>query len=564
MSGQQKVLSEAHLKLFLAVLFRNEQVFESFKASLTASHFDFAGYQLLYKVVWDYFNENQCLPDLSQINADIASYVEKEYFSLDDDEYDALDDFLYYAFDPGLFKEPDGPKSVKAENFAFNFATKFLLEQQKRAAISQLSDLSDVGQLPAIFQQATAQTESLMGLSVSGGRNLTLPVGWDKRAGVYLESCGVSFLDTFLEGGTAPGEAYGVLAPFGSYKTTLAVMLWYAAAKQACSKYLSGESNGKKGLAVLVSYEAPLQDELRDRLLMYSAQISRTRLQAMGTNGVSIFGVDPETPQDYEKILFKEQIANGVFEPEMQRYERVLPVVNEHTVCLDFTGRHEKFKTAGNRGVSEIVSAIKAELKRCGPDYYIATVIVDYVGLMVQRDATVDPKEKQREDRLYQLAGLQLVNRVAMPFNTPVWAFHQLSGEANAILNPAKRMDHTQAKGSRSFAENLAFCFVGGRLNDDYMGQLCCSKHRRAGQHNPVLLKVDGLFNNVTAPEGYTVDRLGKIVRKDSLGSSTVLSPDMFSSVPGLSETVEDPFADYTEDSSMDYASEQVSNLSEE
>jgi hypothetical protein len=539
MSGQQSTLSDAHLKLFLAILFRNEQVFESFRSSLTAGHFDFVGYQLLYKVVWDYFNENNCLPELSQINADVASYIEKGFLELDTEEYDELDDFLYYAFDPDLFKDQEGPKSSKSESFAFKFATKFLLEQQKKLAIAKLRDLDDIGQLPTIFEQASAQTESLMGLSISGGRNLTLPDGWDQRANVSLTSCGIGFLDTFLDSGTAPGEAYAILAPFGSYKTTLAVMLWYAAAKQAFARFLSGESNGKKGLAILVSYEAPLQNEIRDRLLMYSAQISRTRLQVMGTNGVSIFGTDPEQPNDYEKVLFKEQIANGVFEPEMQRYQRVLPIVNEHTVCLDFTGRHEKFKTAGNRGVPEIASAIKTELKRCGPDYFVATVILDYVGLMVQRDVTVDPKQRQREDVLYQLAGLNLVNRIAMPFSTPVWAFHQLSGEANAILNPAKRMDHTQAKGSKSFGENFAFCFAGSRLNDDYMGQLTCSKQRRAGKHNPVLLKVDGLFNTVTSPEGYTIDRLGRIVRKESIADSQIVAPPIDGFIPSIEENTE-------------------------
>lgn len=542
MSEQQKTLSEAHLKLFLAILFRNEQVFENFKSSLTANHFEFVGYQLLYKVVWDYFNENYCLPDLAQINADVASYLEKGYLTLDDLEYDELDDFLYYAFDENLFKEPDGPKSPKAESFALKFAAKFLLEHQKKLTISRLRELNDIGQLSSIFEQATSQTESLMNLSISGGRNLTLPEGWDKRPGVHLTSCGIGFLDNFLDGGTSPGEAYGILAPFGSYKTTLAVMLWYAAAKQAYSKFISGESNGKKGLSILVSYEAPLQNELRDRLLMYASQISRSRLQAMGTNGISIFGTDPDNPNEYEKSLFKEQIASGVFEPERQRYERVVPIVNEHTVCLDFTGRHENFKTAGNRGVSEIAAAIKAELRRCGPDYFISSVIVDYVGLMVQRDMTIDPKQRQREDALYQLAVLHLVNRVATPFNTPVWAFHQLSGEANAILNPTKRLDHTQAKGSKSFAENLAFCFVGGRLNDDYMGQLNCSKQRRAGKHNPVLLKVDGLFNTVTSPEGYAIDRLGRIVRKDSIGDTSM----------SLINNVNIPVSDYSSDQQND------------
>lgn len=538
MSGQHKPLSDAHLKLFLAILIRNDQVFESFRTSLTVNHFDFVGYQVLYKVVYDYFQEYQQLPDLAQINADVASCVEQNYVALTVEEYDELDYFLEYAFDTGLFKEPAGPKSNKAETFAFKVAQQLLLERQKNEAIGNLRSLNDVTELPKIFAQATAQVESLTSLAITGGRNLTLDTGWDKSQDAYCESCGIGFLDTFLEGGTRAGEAYGILAPFGSYKTTLAVMLWYAAAKQAYSKFLSGESKGKKGLAVIVSYEAALRDELTHRLIMYSAQISRHRLQSMGSNGVSVLSNDADNPLEYEKRIFKEQIVSGIFEPERTRIERVLPIINEHTLCLDFTGSHPKFKTSGNRGVPEIVSAVRAELKRCGPEYYISTVIVDYIGLMVQRDVTVDPKERGREDRLYQLAGMDLVNKIARPFQTPVWAMHQLSGEANAILNPTKRMDHTQAKGSKSFGENLAFCFTGGRLNDDYMGQLACTKHRRAGNHPPVLLRVDGMFNTVIAPEGYTVDRLGKIVKKESIGDTSIgLLPNVNSQTSYGNET---------------------------
>ena len=89
-------------------------------------------------------------------------------------------------------------------------------------------------------------------------------------------------------------------------------------------------------------------------------------------------------------------------------------------------------------------------------------------------------------------------------------------------MNATKVLHHTDAKGSKSFGENLDFCFVIGSLNNDSLGQCACTKHRRAQNIAPSVIKVDGEFNLVTSPDNFQVDTKGQIVDKDSMTTAGI------------------------------------------
>ena len=101
-------------------------------------------------------------------------------------------------------------------------------------------------------------------------------------------------------------------------------------------------------------------------------------------------------------------------------------------------------------------------------------------------------------------------------------------------------LHHTDAKGSKSFGENLDFCFVIGSLNADSLGQVACTKHRRAGKQAPSVIKVDGEYNLVTSPTNFQIDNKGQIVDKDSMNTAG-LSTDQFAAqqgnMPNISES---------------------------
>jgi replicative DNA helicase len=525
MGRQSAALSEAHLRLFFAILIQNESVFNSLKSRLTAEHFEFEGYQLVFHVALNYHAENNSLPGFAEITSDIATHIENGDVDLSDEDTEILEEFLEYAFDPLLFGS-DGVSAPKIETFAHKVAQKLLIGKLQKSTLTTLRN-SDVTDMLSIFKEAQSQIESLQALSVSGSATYTLETGWDSHDITTKTTTGIGFLDVFLGGGTQRGEAYGVMAPFGSYKTTLAVMLWGAAAIRSHTDAIT-KNNGRKGLSVFVSYEAALKSELQHRLLMYAAQVRRDRLENMGYDGLGALSTDANNPLDYEHVLFKDKIDAGIFEPERVRIEKLVPIINSHTFCLDYSGSVPANVKASTEGIPAIVSGINAELKRRGPEYYVDTVIIDYIGMMVDRDATIPADLRLKTSATYQQAGMALSTNVAKYFDCPVWAFHQLSGEANAVISPTKVIHHTDAKGSRSFAENLAFCMVGGQLTADSKGQIACTKHRRAGRTPPVLIAVDGMFNKVSVLHDHQVDRAGKIVHKSQLpnsGAQQAVSP---------------------------------------
>lgn len=334
------------------------------------------------------------------------------------------------------------------------------------------------------------------------------------------------------------------MAPYGTCKTTLGVMLWCTAAKQCFEQTLSEDYDGRKGMSVLVSYEAPLSPEIQHRSVMYAAQINRFSLEKMGSDGLSALSDDPDNPLPYEKKLFAAQIADGVFKPERTRVNECIGWLDEHVHCIDMSGSdRENFPGAGYGGVQEIVNRIKLELREResdGSEWYVKNVIVDYLGLMVDRDSTLRKSDPVEDHKAYQAAVAQIVNLVSKPFDCPSWILHQLSGVANATLNPTKVLHHTDAKGSKSFGENLDFCFVIGSLNADSLGQVACTKHRRAAKQAPSVIKVDGEYNLVTSPTNFQIDNKGQIVDKDSMNTAG-LTTDQFAAqqgnMPNISES---------------------------
>jgi hypothetical protein len=518
---QSKRLSSAHIKLLFSVLLRNETVFLHFNSTLTVEHWLEEHYRFIYRVLLDFWDSNERLPTEAEAYTEIESYREEDPEIISETAESDLEDFLNYAYDPETFGS-DPPTSTKMESFAFKAGKRLLLERFREVAIEQLVDGVGVESLSSFFQSAATQSEILAHYEHSNSQSLTFNTDWDKSQASITLSTGLSFLDKYMGGGTRVGEAYGLMAPYGTCKTTLAVMLWCLAAEQAYDETLQDEFSGKKGLTFLVTYEAPKNNEIQHRALMYAAQVHRSSLDRMGMEGMQTLGSDAENPLPYEKGKFGKDIDNGVFQPERTRIDKVIPWMNEHTVCLDFTGSDPDWPSAGHGGVNEIVNRVKLELRNRGPDYYVKNVIIDYFGLMVDRDSTIGPK-KAEDHKLYQNMVAVIVESISTKLQCHTWILHQLSGAANAMQSATKNVHHTDAKGSKSWAENLHFAFVVGNLNMESLGQIACTKHRRAGKTPPSIIKVDGEFNNVFTPDNYHIDGKGNIVDKataESVGSS--------------------------------------------
>jgi len=512
LAGQSKRLSGAHKKLLFSVLLRNESVFLHFNGTLTVEHWLEEHYRFAYRILLDFWEENERLPTEAETYTEVESYREEDPDILSEAAEGELEDLLNYAYDDENFGV-DQPASSKMESFAYKAGKKLLLEQFQQTAVEQLLSGINVDNLSSFFQNAATQSEILTHYEHSTSQSKTFGKDWDKSKTSITLSTGLDFLDKYMAGGARVGEAYGLMAPYGTCKTTLAVMLWCLAAKQNYAETLHDEFEGDKGLSFLVTYEAPLSNEIQHRALMYAAMVHRTSLDKMGMDGMSSLNADPEKPLPYEKGKFKRDIEEGIFQPEFVRVQKAIPWLNDHTVCLDFTGSDPEWPSAGHGGIAEIVNRIKLEMRNRGPGYYVKNVIIDYFGLMVDRDSSLGP-QKTEDHKLYQKKVEEIVQGISIKLQCHTWILHQLSGAANSMLSPTKSVHHTDAKGSKSWAENLHFAFVIGNLNMDSLGQIACTKHRRAGRVPPSVIKVDGEFNNVYAPDNYHIDGKGKIVDK--------------------------------------------------
>lgn len=558
MIGQVSGLSETHLRLFMAILVQNEIVFSHFRSRLTVAHFvDDEKYQLLYRVLLDYHAAYDSLPGFAQIETELSAHLEEDPYVISEESREELSEFLAFAFDPELFA--DRPvDSEKSEKYAFEAGRRFLMQHERRQLAQSFSETLELNQLPFVLRAAQSRLDLIQMTRHTRGANLLFKEHWDKSIARMIQSTGLGFLDKYLGGGTSAGEVYGVMAPYGTCKTTLAVMLWCAAAQQCYEETFSDEWDKRKGLSILVTYEASASPELQRRCLMYAAQVSRNSLDRMSGVGLSMLSDDPDHPLPYEKKIMASAISGGVFQPERQRVEKAVEWLNPHAFCLDFSGADEEFPTAGSGGIDEIIQRIRLELRNRGKDYYVKNVIIDYLGLMVDRDTTLGMDRTRKEDhRTYQQANEKIAKQICKYFKCHAWVFHQLSGTANAMLSPTKTLHHTDAKGSKSFAENLDFAFVFGNLNADSRGQVACTKHRNFRQLPPTVIEVDGEFNLVRAPDSFHIDSDGKIVDKATLASVGAATAETYGDLPQQGTTAgssQDSEAndDFAEDDDVD------------
>ena len=66
------------------------------------------------------------------------------------------------------------------------------------------------------------------------------------------------------------------------------------------------------------------------------------------------------------------------------------------------------------------------------------------------------------------------------------------------------------------------------------MGQIACTKYRRSYRQPPSIVKVEGEFNNVYAPDNYHIDSKGQIVDKSTASAVGAANNDLFNDLESL------------------------------
>lgn len=309
---------------------------------------------------------------------------------------------------------------------------------------------------------------------------------------IERSSTGVPFLDRFLCGGTAPGEVYGFMGPYGSCKTTLAIQLQVEAARTFASEAVAGD---EKKVAVLVNYETSVA-ETKMRMLSYAARIPREHIEKPRHSPLSTTAT--RKPYELQADRGTHHYGRpGFATGEQERLKEVLPWLAPHVHIIDMTRPR-----GGSGGVQEVVAAVDEYLdtKRCRCGF----IAIDYVGAMAKRNLSKDIANPAKLKRLISEMVQQSRQNLARRHGCPLWLIHQLNGNANS-KGPAAELNHKDAANCSTFAEGLDFCFNAGKPTKLNTAKLQCTKHSRKPPRASTMIKINGAWSRVDEACGISV-----------------------------------------------------------
>jgi len=335
----------------------------------------------------------------------------------------------------------------------------------------------------------------------------------------------VPFLDTFLNGGHVAGETYGLLGGYGSGKSTLAVQLLGAVGWIEQDKRIA-DPNYVEGECYLFHWE-DTSDNYRIRLLSNLAQIERDHIEQwvkelhhlnnpptrgdLSYRGGHLHAYEMDR---YREDVHREGVAN--VNGEYERIVELLPRLRErniHFIDMSGTGADPKRGSGYIKEMSQFIADdLRARNKADGKQHHVAVVIIDYAGICAKRHLRMNNLHETELRHLVGEFGDNCMRLIAKPFMTPVWVMHQLAADAQK-RTAASQQHYSDAAESKSFAENMWFCFALGTLDPIHqVTQFTVSKARRTKLGPAPRVKINGsLSTMIDVTDKYTMGIHGRV-----------------------------------------------------
>jgi hypothetical protein len=299
---------------------------------------------------------------------------------------------------------------------------------------------------------------------------------------------GIPWIDRLLHGHRV-GDANGIIGVIGGGKTTMAVHMAAASAKQC---WTDAQQSGKRPeFVIFVTAEEP-ESKVLPRIQSAAFQIPRVKLA-----GLSDWSqlTTQATLDHYEQQLSIDIGGGQDILSETDRWHLNHQWVNECFELLDFSGS-DRYPHAGEGFIPEMVANIDALIQMRNGQQPRA-VFIDWAGILCERHMdSIGVTRDQIRHYLGPFGGM-VRRQISERFQTTSWIAHQIKG-SELTSSPTKLLHHSMAAESTAFATELAVCgCIGVPDADSGCRRLNFSKIRYRDQVEvePVTVRIHPLFN---------------------------------------------------------------------
>lgn len=452
-----------NLTYFLSHIVRQEGAMSLCAERLNDSEFDPQG-ELLIKLVWciarDFYKQFRTLPVYDQVMMELRSRMQAQPF-FTPDWVQRGQELVVRVFSFQL--QPFQSNGEWFRQMLESFLWQRTVSIKARTAVEQGN-----------FSRSMWDTISkdVQRSQISNAAEVTPfadPTG--AMLGVTPRSpTGVPFLDSFLNGGTRPGELYGFLAPSGGGKTTLSNQLALGLGK-------------RDRITAVFTYEQAPDNEYFVPVYAAATGIPRDRWELLRA------GSPPQTILD---------------EREMDLFKKACELIKKNIYWFDMSGGASQ---AGAGGVMEIDAKIrelnerfKGQLDENGQPRRVHAVIIDWFWPLVIRsydNQTVARGVKAMDLRPYAQRVINEIKAMCQRHGVLGWLPHQ----ANPAEAKKKRdLSFEDAAELKSFAWFMHGCWCLNKMDDTQTASIQFSKSRNTRASKAVLQLLGDLatFKEVT------------------------------------------------------------------
>jgi hypothetical protein len=506
--AKREPLNDGHKQIVFALLCRNTSFFLAAKDQLDTER-DLAGeenrkYALIWESLRALYEKFEKLPSYDGLFAELNRRLNRDPDFLEDDAVEEVSVFLRKTYDRNR-------KNLKAmldegREYLRQLLHEGLQEQLRQEVDAEESEI--VSDLPTFLTSMHERAAQIDSIAVGTVKDL-----WDdddEDQAIVKTSTGCTFLDEYMGGGHAEGEIYGLMAPWGVCKTTLACQLAVNRALQVQAIWNERGRTGKLPVVYMVFYEEP-RKSVRVRLESFAAQIERKILESRDFKNFSSRKLD--NYKDYEKSMFRGLFEAGGRPPgELERYNAARRQLKRNVKVINFVGDDPQYRLQASTMTTGIIDVIREDQRKSG-NPGVASVIIDYAGAAAVRHLSANPhKEATKEMRhLIGRMPLDVKVNICAAMKTHAWLVHQLSTEANSRA-PGTSMKITDAAEARNFPEHCDFAFLVGTKTDDGLTVLTAAKQRREEKKKDTVIRVDGRFCAVRSTDNEFLIENNRIV----------------------------------------------------